>query len=189
MGIHACIHGILYILRKGIGRHGNDGDGPGIFPVQGPDGPGSLIAVHHRHLDVHQNGIKLSWLCLDKPLQGQLSVLQNLTERSLQLQQFRQYLRIDLIVLCNQEPASVQTAGSCFRCRFVSACFCLKLQNLLLQDGYEKRSGKESAASFNCTLFVCFLLVTGGQKQNRHLLGKKGTHLLCQPHIPGVQKL
>ena len=62
MGVHARVQADLDVLGKGVGRHGQDGDGlaQGIFPCA--DGPGGLQAVHHGHLHVHQNGVVLPGL-------------------------------------------------------------------------------------------------------------------------------
>ena len=57
MGVHARFQGILDILHKGVGCHGNNGNASGIGTVQPPDLPGGVQTVHHRHLDIHENGV------------------------------------------------------------------------------------------------------------------------------------
>ena len=44
---------------EGVGGHGNDGNGLGIRMDHGADGVGGLVARHHRHPQVHQDGIHI----------------------------------------------------------------------------------------------------------------------------------
>ena len=55
--VHAAFHGVAAILIEGIGGHGKDRNSgqSGIF--QSADLPGGGIAVHDRHLHIHQHQI------------------------------------------------------------------------------------------------------------------------------------
>ena len=63
MGVHARLQRVPDVLRKGVGGHGDDGDGPGQRMPQLPDGPGGLVAVHHRHLHVHKYDLDEETVC------------------------------------------------------------------------------------------------------------------------------
>ena len=53
MGVHAGVQRGLLILREGVGRHGDDGDAPGVLPLQGAvrrggDGGGPSAGLYGR---------------------------------------------------------------------------------------------------------------------------------------------
>ena len=55
--VHAAFHGAAAILIEGVGGHGKDRD-PGQSGVfQRADLPGGGIAIHDRHLNIHQHQI------------------------------------------------------------------------------------------------------------------------------------
>ena len=58
MLVHAGFVGTAAVFHKGVGSHGQDGDTARVGAVQLADGPGGLVAVHHRHHHVHDDGIK-----------------------------------------------------------------------------------------------------------------------------------
>ena len=55
--VHAGFQGQLAVLLKGVGRHGDDGDPRLGRIVQLADELGRLVAVHGRHLDVHEDHV------------------------------------------------------------------------------------------------------------------------------------
>ena len=55
MSVHAAFSGHSPILLKGVSRQSDNGDVMKKGVVQASDYLGSLIAVHGRHLDIHQN--------------------------------------------------------------------------------------------------------------------------------------
>ena len=54
MAGHACVQAARALLRQGMGGQADDGE---VRP-DGPNAPGGLEAVHHRHLQVHQHDVK-----------------------------------------------------------------------------------------------------------------------------------
>ena len=87
MDVHAGGKGRLLVLHKGIGGHGDDGDGTGIGALKGADGASRGMAVHHRHLHIHEDGVELPGLAGLEALYGELSVLHDLHRGAFQLQQ------------------------------------------------------------------------------------------------------
>ena len=134
MRVHAGIQGGLFVLGKGVGRHGDNGDAAGVFPVKGTNGPGGIVAVHHRHLHVHQDRVKLAFFRASEALQGQKAVFRDLTGGPLQLQELREDLCVYLVVLGGQEAHTVQSTA---RLRALGLC----LLQLLYLDA--KCRGKE----------------------------------------------
>ena len=57
VGVHAALQTPVNVLGEGVGGHGDDGDALGVGAVQGTDGLGSLVAVHHGHTQVHEDGV------------------------------------------------------------------------------------------------------------------------------------
>lgn len=54
MRIHSGFQTVFYIFVISVGAHGNNGQTLIIYSIQCPDFRCSLIAIHNRHLDVHQ---------------------------------------------------------------------------------------------------------------------------------------
>ena len=57
MAVHAGLQRRLTVLRKGVGRHGQNGDMGQLGVRQGADAPRGLIAVHPGHLHVHKDQV------------------------------------------------------------------------------------------------------------------------------------
>lgn len=65
MGIHAERDGLRLVFGESIGCHGDDGDLRKLRILQSANDGGRLIAVHIRHLDIHEDEIipvRLSFL-------------------------------------------------------------------------------------------------------------------------------
>lgn len=60
--VHAGRETVLHVVGEGVGRHSDDGDGPAERIFAAADGLRSFIAVHARHLDVHENGVVVAGL-------------------------------------------------------------------------------------------------------------------------------
>ena len=60
MPVHACRHSGSYILVEGVGRHGKNGDGVRVGVYRSANGSCRLIAIHDRHLHIHQNNVVLT---------------------------------------------------------------------------------------------------------------------------------
>ena len=73
--VHSRFHAFFLVAFHGVGRHSNNRNvfNPAFFD-QRADILGRLIAVHHRHLDIHQDNIELAFFRL---LHGHLAVLGN----------------------------------------------------------------------------------------------------------------
>ncbi len=72
--IHAGFHAVFDILGKGVGGHGDDGNGFGLGMAAGTYGPGGIVAVHHGHLNIHEDGVKGAGRTGDKLISGGLTV-------------------------------------------------------------------------------------------------------------------
>ena len=57
MGIHARLLRLLDILRESICRHRYNRNPPGIGPVKTADRPCTVLTVHNRHLDIHEDSV------------------------------------------------------------------------------------------------------------------------------------
>ena len=57
VAVHARGHGPFHVFPVGVGGHGDDRHQAGVDAVQSPDFSRGFIAVHFRHLDVHENKI------------------------------------------------------------------------------------------------------------------------------------
>ena len=65
MGIHAERGGLRLVFGESIGRHGDDGDLRKPWILQMANDGGRLVAIHIRHLDIHEDEIipeRLSFL-------------------------------------------------------------------------------------------------------------------------------
>ena len=59
MVVHAALHADAAVLVPCVGAEGDDGYLLRVLPIHGPDSAGGLVAVHDRHLDVHQHQVKV----------------------------------------------------------------------------------------------------------------------------------
>ena len=57
MTVHTGILCCLDIFGKGICCHCQNGHCPGIRTVQSPYRPGSRLAIHHGHLNIHKKNV------------------------------------------------------------------------------------------------------------------------------------
>ena len=111
MGVHPGGQGVPDVLRKGVGGHGHDGDGPGQGVVQPPEGPRGLIAVQNGHLHIHQDQLVGPWLRLGKGVHHQLAVLKDVAAGPHDLKQLAEDLGVDLVVLGHQDVHALEDAG------------------------------------------------------------------------------
>ena len=120
MLVHAGPESLLHILRKGIGRHGNDGKLIGIGGMKLPDGPGRLVAVHHRHLDIHKDHIEVAIAAFFQKLHCLLSVDNGLCLYTKVLQEGLGDLPVKLVIL---RQKSSEAFKACSRPFFLLAAF------------------------------------------------------------------
>ena len=108
MLVHPHGLGRLNILGESVGRHGDNGDLLAVIPVHGPDGSGGVVAVHPRHLDVHEDDVVISVLTAEHPVHSFRSVGSALHSEAGHLQDLPGDLRVQLIVLHKQGTATRQ---------------------------------------------------------------------------------
>ena len=108
---------MLDVLFKHVCRHGDDRNGLCVRPVQAPDGPGRCQAVHHRHPDIHENGVVIPFRMGGEHLHRDFPVFRMLGGHVFQLQQIRKDFRILLHILSHQNPAAGQGGFPGFNCQ------------------------------------------------------------------------
>ena len=75
MSIHAGSHAFLDVFVKSVGRHRDDRQS-GLRRIrQRTDGRGSLIAIHFRHVDIHQDEIESVFRLLADKIERLLSIM------------------------------------------------------------------------------------------------------------------
>ena len=60
MRVHAGVQALLYVVGEGIGCHSDNGNRLPKRIGAVADGPCSLVSVHDRHLDIHENQIVIA---------------------------------------------------------------------------------------------------------------------------------
>jgi hypothetical protein len=101
--VHAHAQGLGPVLGEGIGRHRQDrclGVGR-----QGTDATRRFQAIHHRHLDVHQD--QLVGAMLDAALHGRRAIVHHLHDKAQVLQQRHGHFLVERIVFGQQQAVSV----------------------------------------------------------------------------------
>ena len=91
-----------------IGRQGQDWNGAGILPFQGPDHFRCPVSIHHWHLYIHQNTGILSGSGGFKFVDCDGTIFRRIDQEAVRFQQFDCDFTIELIVLCQQELLTVQ---------------------------------------------------------------------------------
>ena len=107
MAVHSRCQSFLPILVKSVGRHGQDGNlssGSG----QVTDRLCRLVAVHFRHLDIHENCVIIILRLLFQRLHTFLAVSGPLCLKAAFLQKRHCDLRVKLVVLSYQNPFPLQ---------------------------------------------------------------------------------
>ena len=107
MIVHARGEATLLFLDGGMGGHGDDGQ-RGEAGV-GTDFYRSLMAVHHRHLEVHQDDVERGWLrAVEQLLDGFLTVVSHVHCGPRAFEQFHGDLLVDLVVLSEKDAGAAQ---------------------------------------------------------------------------------
>lgn len=109
--VHPGGQGPLHVRAKGIRRHGQDGHGAGVRPVERADAARGGQAVHLRHPDVHQDRVKVAHGRLAEALDRDAAVLRALHAHALPLQQMGGDPGVCRVVLGQQHAAVFQRAG------------------------------------------------------------------------------
>ncbi len=106
MFVHTRLARPLNVLGKGVGGHGEDGDGRGVGPVQAPDGLSGRDAVHDGHTHIHEHGVVMVLGRGAEHLHGLLPVTSPVHGRVAELQQRAGDFHIDFIVFHKQDASS-----------------------------------------------------------------------------------
>ena len=108
-----CVHpggeAALGILLKGVGRHGQDGDGLSVRPVHGPNGLRGGEAVHHRHHNVHEDGVEGARRVAPEGLDGLLPVADDGERGPLVREGDAHDLSVELVVVGQQQVQAPET--------------------------------------------------------------------------------
>ena len=115
MTVHSGCHGIFLIFLKCICRHCNDRD-TCLLPIrQLPDRPCCFIAIHFRHLDIHEDhiiGIRRHFCYHVDTLNA---IHHALCFQTGTLKDCLCNLRIQIIILCYKDIPAFQDFRACFR--------------------------------------------------------------------------
>ena len=108
MGSHPVLQCGLFIFIHRIGCHGNDRQMAHIRPGHGPDRSGCLIAIHDRHLHIHQDGIIVSLFHLLHHLHRIRAVWSRIHDETGLFQDFLRNLTVEFVILYEQNTLSVK---------------------------------------------------------------------------------
>ena len=153
-----------------------------------PDRPGGIVAVHHRHLHIHQDQPVLSRLGRGEGLCHRLPVLADIAGSPHHIQQLLQDFRVDLVVLRHQNVHPLQHAGLARGFRRLLAVE--DRVHLLPEAGEEERLRQAGVHPGGLGLVLHLRPVVAGQNQDRHVLGGLlpdepcGLHAIDARHLP-----
>ncbi len=173
MVIHSCIQCSLPILIKCICGHCYDGSGCLRSVIHGPNFLRCFIAIHFRHLNIHQYRIIRSFRFYFPYCLG--SIRCRIYDKSPVLQHGHCDFLIERIVLCQKNPLSCKIIGSFF--------FLLQLREVewYRQRIPEFRHEQRLRAECGNTRLLCFRLdirpVIRRQNNNRHLIADQLAYL------------
>ncbi len=111
MAVHPGLHRIPAVFLKGIGRHGDNRNirQPWIF--QRPNRSGGLVAVHRRHLHIHQDDVvEVRRRPLDL-LHSHIPIIRLLHHHSVAFQQLPGDFTVEGVVLHQQHALALQIRG------------------------------------------------------------------------------
>ena len=110
VGVLPRVQGALLLFGKGVGCHGDDGDGGGVRTAESPDGSGGFDAVHHRHPHVHEDGVEPAGGRALKLLQGILPVFRRGDHTAHLFQDELGHIGVDLVVLHQEDALAPKVA-------------------------------------------------------------------------------
>ena len=122
MVIHAAGEGFLHIFLEGVGRDGDNGYRAGIFAGKAADSLCGLISVHSGHLDIHEDGIKGTRGGRGENVHRLSAVMSGIRHNAHDFQELFRDLQIQLIVLCDKDPLTLQHCRQVSRSLFVFCC-------------------------------------------------------------------
>lgn len=100
--IHADRLGGLHILGKGVGGHGDNRHTLAVIARAAADGAGRVVAIHPRHLNVHEHHVVISVGAVSQTIHRLNAVPRAIDRQPAHFQQFCGNLGIELIVLYQQ---------------------------------------------------------------------------------------
>lgn len=125
MAVHSGLPGLFDVSREGVGSHCDDGHSAGVGPGQRPDLLGGLIAVHDRHLHVHEDQAIVARRGLGELFAALDAVISALHNGAGLGEELNPDLLVERIVFYQQEPSAAKVVlGLLF---FISdgAVFCI----------------------------------------------------------------
>ena len=149
MVIHPGIQCRLFIFGEGVCRHGDDRDARLLGVIHPPYLLCRIVAVHHRHLDIHEHGGVMVLGAVPHGFDGQLAVEGLLDDGSRHFEDFAGDLDIQLVVLHKQDAPAPEIDGRGF-VRLRRTVLPLGHDELLKhiqQAGPEQRLGDEGVHS------------------------------------------
>lgn len=108
MTVHACIKGVLLVLLKGIRRHRHNRDRGLLFIGKAPDSLRRLIAVHMRHLHVHENQVIGACRLLLHAADALHAILDALHHKSHAAKNIQRNLCVQVIILGQQNVLALE---------------------------------------------------------------------------------
>ena len=134
MIVHSGIQCHLSIFGKGICRHSDDGDICFLGVVQPTYFSCRIVAVHHRHLDVHKDQLIRSVHSFFQHIHTFHSVFCAVYRTAFFLQQLGGDLRIEVVVLGQQNPCTAQALLIRRVCFSFRLCFILGRNAASIED-------------------------------------------------------
>jgi len=106
--VHAAGEATLALFHGRVGGHGDDGQC--LEASVGSEPGGRLVAVHFRHLEIHQHQVERGWLrSAGQDLNGFASVVRYLHRGPLTFKQLGSDLLVDLVILGQKDPRAAQS--------------------------------------------------------------------------------
>ena len=167
---HPVLQSRFLILIHGVGGHGNDGQVPDIRPGHRPDRPGRLVAVHNRHLYVHQDRVIVALLGCLHHLYRIRAVRGRLHDKPCLLQNLFRNLAVQFVILHKQDSLSAEI--SLEPCRFflflLNQAVCHKEYGLQIR--HKERFCAERGNPGCLGLLLNIRPVIGSQNDDRSLI-------------------
>ena len=114
MSVHAGGQGFPHVLLIGVGAHGNDRQPLRIFGAKAADLLRCLIAVHDRHLDIHQHRVVAARRRILDLVDGDLAVLGIVDLKAGFLEYRGRDHAVHLVVLGKQQPFAREIVRGAF---------------------------------------------------------------------------
>ncbi len=158
---HAGGLALFLVGNHGIGGHRNNRDAGAEF--FGADRPRGFYAIHHRHLDVHQDqviGVQAIGLGL-RFLAGNAAIFSNIHHHAHIAQYLASDLLVQFIVFCQQDARAVNDAQRLYRdsaCAEFSLIPCARRAAHQVNQGVEQARWRDGLVHhFGDACFICFL--------------------------------